>query len=143
MTLSHRTTEVERIEDIAAVEDDDGNQQSPANAAEQQATQAAVESAASEIVAEIEAALSYPNGNSHDEDGSAYPYTESPAETIRELGFQVVSAPVDVTIETIAGDVFTVPVASETVLNRWAIESIEIADPTNAAARVSWWWAGE
>ena len=143
MALNQTTAEVERVEAIKAVTDDDENEQSPANTAEQQATQAAVESAASEIVAEIEAALSYPNGNSRDEDGSGYPYSENPTETIRELGFQIVSAPVDVTITTTGGDVFTIPVASETVLNRWAIESVEIADPTNAAARVSWWWAGE
>jgi len=141
-------TDVEKVE---IVRDEQGDVQRPANTAEQQATQTAVESAesavdtaASEIVAEIAAALSYTAGNCRDEDGSAYPYSENPPETIRELGFQVVGGPVDVQITTTGGDVFTVPVeTSGTVLNRWAIDSIEITDPTGNAARVAWWWAGE
>lgn len=85
----------------------------------------------------------YQNGNAGDEDGSAYPYTISPAETVKELGVQIVEAEIVATITTTSGRQFDVPFASETVWNRWDIESVEFRDPDGTNARVVWWWAGE
>jgi len=127
-------TDVEKVE---IVRDEQGDVQRPANTSEQEQTRTA-------IVAAVDTVVSYEHGNSRDVDGSGYPYTESPAATIRELGFQVVAASAAVEITTTGGDVFTVPIeASGTVLNRWAIDSIKVTDPENKGGRIAWWWAGE
>jgi hypothetical protein len=60
MALNQTTAEVERVEAIKAVTDDDENEQSPANTAEQQAIQTAVESAKTEIVDAVNAQVSAP-----------------------------------------------------------------------------------
>jgi hypothetical protein len=85
----------------------------------------------------------FAQGGSGDKDGSAYPYSVNPAETIGELAFPVVGAEIAATITTTGGATFTVPVASPTVMDSWAIDSVSIEDPNNNAARVAWWWAGE
>jgi len=84
---------------------------------------------------------SFPFGGAGD--GSSYPVTIDPAETIRELALPIVAAEVSVEITTTGGSTFAVPVASPTVLDRWAIASAEIQDPNNNAARTAYWWAGE
>jgi len=144
MALNQTTAEVERVEAIKAVTDDDENEQSPANAAEQQATQAAVETAASEIVAAVKEQINNPAGNAADEDGSAYPYSIDPAATIHEFAVPIAAENVAVEITTTGGDTFTVPVPSggEAVFDRWQIDSVTISDPGGAAGRVVWWWAG-
>jgi len=85
----------------------------------------------------------YQAGDAGDEDGSSYPYAINPAETIKEFAFAIVNAEIAAKITTIGGDVFTVPIASPTVVDRWDIDSVELQDPKGKAARVAWWWAGE
>jgi len=151
MPLDSTTTEVERVEGIETVRDDQGNQQSPANTAEQQATQAAVESvrttvdtAKTEIISTTEEQINNPNGNAGDEDGTAYPYSINPTATIHEFSVPIAAAEIAVEITTTGGDTFTVPVPSggEAVFDRWQIDSVTISDPGGAAGRVVWWWAG-
>jgi hypothetical protein len=86
---------------------------------------------------------SYPAGDAADLDGTAYPYTIDPAETIRELALPLVNAETEVTVTTTSGATFTFPVTSSVVLDRWAIDTVTLADPTGAGARIAWWWAGE
>jgi len=85
----------------------------------------------------------YDAGDAGDEDGSSYPYTIDPAETIKEFAFAIVGAEIAAKITTTGGDTFTVPVASPTVVDRWDIDSVELQDPNGNAARIAWWWAGE
>jgi len=85
----------------------------------------------------------YDAGDAGDEDGSAFPYTIDPSETIKEFAFAIVGAEIAAKITTTGGDVFTVPIASPTVVDRWDIDSVELQDPNGNAARIAWWWAGE
>jgi hypothetical protein len=85
----------------------------------------------------------YPNGGVVNEDGSAYPYTLDPSETIEELIIQDVDPDVDVVITTTGGDTFTLPVSERGVFNRWQIETVEFKDPTGTAASVGAVWGGE
>jgi len=85
----------------------------------------------------------YRAGDAGDEDGSSYPYAISPAEIIKEFAFATVGAEIAAEITTTGGDVFTVPVATPTVVDRWDIDSVELQDPNGNAARIAWWWAGE
>jgi len=85
----------------------------------------------------------YPEGDSGDQNGSAYPYLINPAETIKEFAFAIVDAEISATITTTSGTSFSVPIASPTVVDRWDIDSVELTDPNASGARVAWWWAGE
>jgi hypothetical protein len=85
----------------------------------------------------------YGSGGGYDEDGSSYPYSLNPAETIKELGFQIVDAEILVTITTVEGDVVEIPVASPSTYDRWDIDSVEITDPNGNTPRIAYWWAGE
>jgi hypothetical protein len=81
-------------------------------------------------------------GDAADEDGSAYPYTVDPAETIKELGVEP-GAEIVAEITTTGGDTFVVPVTGKVIWDRWDIDSVEFQDPDGTAARLIWWWAGE
>jgi hypothetical protein len=79
----------------------------------------------------------YTGGESLDVDGSAYPYTLSPAFTaevvwIREAG------DVDATITYVDGTTTTLRLHGGTgVVDWWSIESIEFTDPRATAASLS------
>jgi hypothetical protein len=83
----------------------------------------------------------YPEGDSGD--GSTYPVTINPAETIKELAFAIVETEVSATITTVSGTSFDIPIASPVVVDRWDIDTVEITDPNGTQPRVAWWWAGE
>jgi hypothetical protein len=85
----------------------------------------------------------YAEGDAGDEDGSSYPYSINPAETIKEFAFAIVGAEIEAVVTTTSGTSFTVPIASPTVVDRWDIDSVELQDPSGNAARIAWWWAGE
>lgn len=85
----------------------------------------------------------YAEGDGGDFDGSAYPYSVNPAETIKELGFPVVGAEIVATITTTSGTTFDVVLASPTVFDRWDIDEVELKDPGGNGGRVAYWWAGE
>lgn len=85
----------------------------------------------------------YPEGDASDEDGTTYPVTINPAETIKEIGFQIVDGEIAIDVTTVSGTTFTVPVASPSVYDKWDIDEITLRDPDNNGGRVAWWWAGE
>jgi hypothetical protein len=85
----------------------------------------------------------YQAGDAGDEDGSAYPYSINPAETIKEFVFVVVGAEIEATVTTTGGDTFSFPVPSTMGFDRWDIDSVELSDPNGSNARVAYWWVGE
>jgi hypothetical protein len=85
----------------------------------------------------------YPTGDAADVGGGGYPYTINPAETIKELGFSVVAAEIDVEVTTTDGTTFTLPLPSPATFDRWDIDQFVLQDPNNNAARVAYFWAGE
>lgn len=85
----------------------------------------------------------YQAGEAFDFDGSAYPYSLNPAETIQEL-LITDAADVIARITTIQGDTFDFPLAGTTgSFEGWEIDSVEFRDPNTTTARVSGGWAGE
>ncbi|SFR37141.1 hypothetical protein SAMN04487947_0566 [Halogeometricum rufum] len=85
----------------------------------------------------------YPNGGAFDEDGTTYPVSLNPAETIQEL---IITAAGDVMMEvhTSGGDVFTVPLAGGTgSFDKWEIDKVVFSDPKGTQARLGGGWAGE
>lgn len=85
----------------------------------------------------------YPNGNARDEDGSAFSYTENPSETIKEFGFTIIGAEIDVEVTTVGGDTFTFPLDAVATFDRWDVDKLVLKDPNNNTPRVAFWWAGE
>jgi len=85
----------------------------------------------------------YDHGDGFDLDGSAYPYTVNPAETIHELIFIEVDD-IDATITTVGGDTFSVRMRGSTgAFDRWNIDKVVLEDPRATAAPVTGAWAGE
>ncbi|RYJ12748.1 hypothetical protein ELS19_01360 [Halogeometricum borinquense] len=85
----------------------------------------------------------YPNGDGFDYDGSAYPYTLNPAETIQEL-IITIAGDVNMEITTTGGDTFSVPLAGGTgAFEKWEIDSVTFRDPAGTTARLGGGWAGE
>lgn len=85
----------------------------------------------------------YHNGDGFDYDGSAYPYSVDPSETIHEL---VITDAGHVTAEIVTktGDVVALPLAGNIgCWNHWAIDSITFKDPDGTNAPLSGGWAGE
>ncbi len=85
----------------------------------------------------------YDEGDGFDFDGSAYPYSINPAETIKEL---VVTTSGDVVAEitTISGTTFELPLAGGSgSFDRWNIDSVKFRDPNATGERVAGGWAGE
>lgn len=76
-------------------------------------------------------------------DGSSYPYTFDPAETIQQILLSVVNTEVDVEITTTEGDVVTIPVNSKSTIDSYSAESVSIQNPDDATARTAGAWAGE
>lgn len=85
----------------------------------------------------------YDYGSAFEFDGSAFPYTVDPAETIHELTITD-SGAVYARITTTGGDVFDLPLNGGTgTFDRWNIDSVEFRDPDNTSASVAGGWAGE
>lgn len=85
----------------------------------------------------------YQAGDGFDYDGSAYPYTLNPAETIQEL-YLTEAGDVTATITTIQGDTFNLPlVGSIGSFEGWEIDTVEFTDPNGTAARLAGGWAGD
>jgi hypothetical protein len=87
----------------------------------------------------------YPAGDGFEFDGSAYPYTFN-ADNVDAIQDVMISeaGDVDMEIETIQGDTFTVRLA-ETVgrWEIWEIQSITFRDPRGTAAALYGAWGGE
>jgi hypothetical protein len=85
----------------------------------------------------------YQSAAGFDFDGSAYPYTINPAETIQEL-FVTQSAKIRAVITTTSGEVATIPLNGNTiVLDKIEIDSVVFQDPNGTAAPISGGWTGE
>ncbi|WP_058826726.1 hypothetical protein [Haloferax sp. Q22] len=85
----------------------------------------------------------YAHGDAFDFDGSAYPYTLNPAETIQELVITT-SGNVIARITTTGGDTFDLPLASGAgSFDKWEIDSLEFRDPNGTTSRIAGGWAGE
>lgn len=85
----------------------------------------------------------YPNGDAFSFDGTAYPYTVNPAETIQEL-IITRSADVVARITTTGGDTFDIELAgSLPSFNFWEIDQVEFRDPDLTGAAIAGGWAGE
>lgn len=85
----------------------------------------------------------YPNGAAFDNDGSAYPYSLNPAETIQELNITS-AGDIVARITTTGGDTFDLALAGTTAsFDKWEIDSIEFRDPNATGARIAGGWAGE
>jgi phage baseplate assembly protein gpV len=85
----------------------------------------------------------YGNGDAFDYDGSAYPYSIDPAETIQELTITA-AGDIIVRITTVDGDTFDLPLAGSVgVWDKWSIDSVEFRDPNGTTARIAGGWAGE
>jgi phage baseplate assembly protein gpV len=85
----------------------------------------------------------YDYGAGFDYDGTAYPYTVNPAETIHEL---VITSADDVVAEihTNGGDVVDLPLAGTVgTFDRWNIDQVVFRDPEGTQARLAGGWAGE
>lgn len=85
----------------------------------------------------------YDYGDAFDFDGSAYPYSINPAETIHELSITT-SGDIIARITTNGGDTFDLPLAGGTgTWDRWNIDSVEFRDPKGKTTRIAGGWAGE
>lgn len=85
----------------------------------------------------------YDHGDGFDFDGSAYPYSVNPAETIHEL-LLTEAGDIDATITTVGGDTFSVRMRGSTAaFDRWNIDEVTFQDPRGTASPVSGAWAGE
>jgi hypothetical protein len=84
----------------------------------------------------------YDQGDVLDVDGSAYPYSFDPSETIEELIIHEADD-IEAEITTAGGATFTIPVSSGDVFNRWAIDSVTFKDPNATSAALAASWAGE
>lgn len=87
----------------------------------------------------------YPAGGGFEFDGSSYPYTieATDVNAIQEL-MLTEAGDVDMTIETVQGDSFTVRVA-DTVgrWQIWEIQSVTFSDPRDTSASLFGAWGGE
>jgi len=92
---------------------------------------------------DAQAATTYAQGDVLDVDGTAYPYTLDPAETIEELLIHDVGASIDAEISTTGGSTFTIPVDGPATFNRWAVDSVTFRDPDATSAQLAASWAGE
>lgn len=92
---------------------------------------------------DAQAATTYPSGDALNVNGSAYPYTLDPSETIEELLIHNVGATIDAEITTTGGSTFTIPIDSPAVFNRWAVDKVVFRDPNGSSAQLSASWAGE
>jgi hypothetical protein len=85
----------------------------------------------------------YGDGGAFDHDGSAYPYTLDPEQTIQEL---IITTAGDIVarITTVEQDTFDLPLAgARGAFDKWEIESVEFRDPNATASRIAGGWAGE
>jgi len=87
--------------------------------------------------------MTYDRGDSLDVDGSAFPYSFAPTETIEELLIHSVGAEIDIEVTTEGGATFTFPVDGPAVFNRWRIDSVKFQDPNNNSPALAASWAGE
>jgi hypothetical protein len=78
-----------------------------------------------------------------DFDSTTYPINVDPEETIHEIFLSIVNTEVDVEITTTEGDVVTLPVAGESVINSFTIDSFTIDNPNSAGERTAGGWAGD
>jgi hypothetical protein len=91
---------------------------------------------------ETQSETTYPQGGDFNKDGSAYPYTLNPAETIQELILTKIGD-IELTVTTSGGDTIVVDVDSAAVFNRWEIASVQFSDPNATSAQLAASWAGE
>jgi hypothetical protein len=85
----------------------------------------------------------YVEGDGFSFDGTAYPYTVNPPESIQELVI-VECGDIVAEIETASGTTFDLElVGSAAVFNHWAINSVTFRDPLGTGAVISGGWAGE
>jgi len=78
-----------------------------------------------------------------DFDGTAYPYTLDPEETIQQVLLSIVKTEVDIEITTTDGDIVTIPVNSKSSIDSYSADKVEIKNPNDATKRVAGGWAGE
>jgi hypothetical protein len=85
----------------------------------------------------------YPLGAGFDYDGSGYPYSISPSQTIEVL--HITSAGNIVAACTLeSGATVSIPLAGGVGIIDWlSIDSIEFQDPNGTTARLAGAWAGE
>ncbi|RDZ65875.1 hypothetical protein C5B90_05865 [Haloferax sp. Atlit-12N] len=85
----------------------------------------------------------YAHGDGFDFDGSAYPYTLNPAETIQELVLTK-TGNIDMEVTTTGGDTFTIPLAGNVgSFDKWEIDTVTFRDPDATASTLAGGWAGE
>ncbi|ELZ94906.1 hypothetical protein C440_07517 [Haloferax mucosum ATCC BAA-1512] len=85
----------------------------------------------------------YAHGGGFDFDGSTYPYTLNPAETIQELVITI-AGNITARITTTGGDTFDLKLAGGTgTFDKWEIDSVEFRDPNGTNSRIAGGWAGE
>lgn len=85
----------------------------------------------------------YEHGGAYSFDGSAYPYSVNPAETIQEL-WVTRSADVVARITTTGGDTFDLELAGRPIVSdKWEIDSVEFRDPNGTTDSISGGYAGE
>lgn len=86
----------------------------------------------------------YDHGGAFEFDGTAYPYTVDPVDRLIQEVMLTDAGDIDMTVETIHGDTFTVRLA-DTVgrWQIWEIESLTFEDPRGTAAPLYGAWGGE
>ena len=84
----------------------------------------------------------YDHGDGFDFDGD-YPHTIDPDRILQVVAFSIVDGYVELEIETILGDTFTIPIDGKATLSDWEIESVTINDPEEENPRIAGAWAGE
>ena len=85
----------------------------------------------------------YDQGAAFDYDGSAYPYSLNPAETIDSL---IITETGDIVarITTVSEAQFDLPLAGGSgVIDDYNIDTVEFRDPNGTTARIAGGWAGE
>lgn len=85
----------------------------------------------------------YEEGGAFDYNGTAYPYTVDPAETIEELVITT-SGDIVARITTTSGTTFDLPLAGGSgTFDKWSIDVVEFQDPNATGDRIAGGWAGE
>jgi len=78
-----------------------------------------------------------------DFDGTNYPITIDPAETVQQVMLSVVNTEVDVEFTTTDGDVVTIPFDTRSTITSYSSEKVVIKNPSDATLRTAGGWAGE
>lgn len=85
----------------------------------------------------------YSAAGGFDYDGSAYPYTVNPSETIQFLHITQ-AGDIVAHVTTVSGDTADIPLAGGSGVIDWLeIDSVEFRDPNGTTARIAGSWGGE